>query len=120
MLKELKNWVRKQMMKKIIKQHEQANTEDEILFCMRVGKCILEPEDGQWLFMTEDVPDYPFSPIYGTLFLFKLDDTTYFFGKNGESSELNFCEAEQGQKITAKNFVWGEDMFNVPIGDLEE
>ena len=101
-----------------------SETNGEIVdFCKYVEKILDDKSDGEWRAIKMDVEGYPFSPVYGVIFVFTYDNETCFYGWNSGRYEMNFyslpsfyCGSEPYFKM--ENYIMAEDILG-EIGTLQ-
>ena len=74
------------------------------------------PSGGKWYFFKEDIPDYPFSPVYGIVFTFEYEGETGYYGWDADREEIGFYSLPKHLELSQKEFILMEDILNEPIG----
>ena len=113
----LRSAVLKHMERAIIKarKDEYYGEEDE-KFYRYVETIMTSPAVGEWQFIKEDIPGYPFSPTYGAVFVFEYEGEITFYGWDDGHSEIGFYSKPRHLRLEQVNYILMEDILNEPIG----
>jgi len=113
----LRSVVLKHMERTIAKERKDENYgEEEERFYRYVEGVIASPSGGEWQFIKEEIPDYLFSPVYGTVFVFEYEDETVFYGWDSARKKIGFYSLQKHLELSPREFILMEDILNEPIG----
>jgi hypothetical protein len=90
--------------------------EDDERFYRYVESIMPSPSVGEWQFIKVDVPDYPFSPVYGAVFMFGYEGETTYYGWDAEREIIGFYSLPKHLELSQKEFILMEDILNESIG----
>lgn len=97
------------------RKEEYYGEEDE-KFYRFVESIMTSPFVGEWHFVKEDIPDYPFSPVYGTVFLFEYEGETVYYGWDTNRDKIGFYSLPKHLELSPREFILMEDILNEAIG----
>ena len=113
----LRSAVMKHIERTIAKARDDEPREEECeRFYRYVESIMTSPAVGEWWFIKEDIPDYPFSPVYGTVFVFEYEGETAYYGWDADRGEIGFYSLPKHLELSQKEFILMEDILNEPIG----
>lgn len=93
--------------------------EEDEKFYRYVESIMSSPSVGEWQFIKEDVPNYPFSPVYGTVFIFEYEGETGYYGWDADREKIGFYSLPKHLELSPKDFILMEDILNEPIGVID-
>ena len=112
----LRSTVTRHMEKTIAEARMDEYCEQEKQLYDYIESIITSPSVGEWQFIKMDIPDYPFSPVYGTVFVFEYEGETCYYGWDEEREEIGFYSLPKHLKLSQNEFILMEDILNEPIG----
>lgn len=116
----LRSAVLKHMERSIAKARtDEYYWEEDEKFYRYVESIMSSPSVGEWQFMKENVPDYPFSPVYGAVFTFEYEGETDYYGWDADREKIGFYSLPKHLELSPKEFILMEDILNEPIGVID-
>ena len=106
----------KHMERTIAKARKDAGYNDEYEKFYRYVESIMTSSDaGKWYFTKEDASDYPFSPVYGIVFVFEYEGETMLYGWDKGRFEIGFYILPKHLCLSSEAYIRMEDILNEAI-----
>lgn len=93
--------------------------EEDERFYRYVESITTSPSVGEWHFIKDDIPGYPFSPVYGAVFMFEYEGESGYYGWDADREKIGFYSLPNHLELSPREFILMEDILNEAIGASE-
>lgn len=87
-------------------------SEEEKKFYEYVQSIISVPSAENCRFVKANIPDYPFSPMYGAVFTFEYDGDIIYYGWDSGRYSIGFYFIPKHLTLDETNYILAEDILN--------